>query len=90
MAAVIDIIPPTELMIDDVFTRLIFGVARQWDEQELLIMRALSQLDEDVSHYGEFELGSYLRALGVQEMILLVSQVMDQLRLKSPFAAKYW
>ena len=80
-----DITAPTELAIVDVFTKLIFGVEQQWDDQELSIQQALRQVDHNVYMDTNVEMGTYLRALGVQEMIKLVSRVKRQLQQGSPF-----
>ncbi|MCZ6831666.1 MAG: hypothetical protein O7F73_19150 [Gammaproteobacteria bacterium] len=80
-----DITAPTELAIVDVFTKLIFGVEQQWDDWELSILQALRQVDHNVYMDTDNEIGTYLRALGVKEMIKLVSQVKRQLRQGGPF-----
>jgi hypothetical protein len=74
-----DICASIELAIVDVFTQLIFGVDQQWGEQELSIVQALRKADHTVYTDSHGELGIYLRALGVQEMISLVSRVKTQL-----------
>jgi hypothetical protein len=85
MEEVVDITAPTELAIVDVFTKLIFGVDQEWDAQELSIVQAVRQVDHNVYMDSNGEMGTYLRALGVQEMIKLVSQVKSQLQQGSPF-----
>lgn len=66
--------PVSEIEIVDVFTRMIFG-----DEdislQELRIIQALSEVDQNVCLDSFAEIGTYLRALGVEEMIKLVTRV---------------
>jgi len=81
-----NITAPTELAIVDAFTKLIFGVDQQyWDDQEMSILQALRQVDPNVYLDSNSEMGSYLRALGVQEMIKLVARVKRQLQMGAPF-----
>lgn len=65
----------SEMLIVDLFTKLIFGQADELSEQELSIVQALRMADDNISMDSYQEMGVYLRALGVQEMIGLVSQV---------------
>jgi hypothetical protein len=74
-----DISASVELAIVDVFTKLIFGVEQPWGDQELSIMRALREADHRLYMDSNHSIGRYLRALGVQEMISLVSRVKIQL-----------
>ena len=68
-----------ELAIVDLFTKLIFGTAVNFSAQELTIVQALRCSDENISMDGSREMGVYLRALGVEEMIQLVSRVKNLL-----------
>ena len=66
---------PTELEIVDTFTKLIFGEANDYSGQELMIIEALRRTDSNVSLDSQKDMGVYLRALGVREMIGLVARV---------------
>ena len=70
---------PSEMVIVDTFTKLIFGEGAEYSNQELLIIQALRTADHNISLDSHREMGVYLRALGVREMIALVSRVQDQL-----------
>jgi len=65
----------SEMAIVDTFTRLIFGEEDHFDAAELRIINALRLVDADMSRDSHLEMGRYLRALGVAEMIQLVGQV---------------
>jgi len=69
----------SEMAIVDTFTKLIFGEEEGFSAGELQIIRALRAADVNVLLDRHREMGSYLRALGVREMIDLVSQVQAQL-----------
>lgn len=69
----------SEMAIVDTFTKLIFGEDDQYSTGELMIIHALRLVDDNVSADGHREMGHYLRALGVGEMITLVSRVRAQL-----------
>ena len=70
---------PSEMVIVDTFTKLIFGEDADYSNQELLIIQALRSADQNISLDSHREMGVYLRALGVGEMIALVSRVQGQL-----------
>ena len=65
----------SEIAIVDTFTKLIFGQESQYDADELQIIQALRAVDANVSAGCYRDVGVYLRALGVREMIALVSRV---------------
>ncbi|MEP0203780.1 MAG: hypothetical protein ABJ084_05890 [Halioglobus sp.] len=69
----------SEMAIVDTFTKLIFGESAQYSSQELLIIQALRLADANVALDSHGDMGGYLRALGVAEMIHLVSDVQQQL-----------
>ncbi len=71
----VDMKRASEMMIVDLFTKLIFGQVDQLCDQELNIVQALRIADNNISMDSYQEMGVYLRALGVQEMIGLVSRV---------------
>lgn len=71
--------PAGEMAIVDTFTRLIFGEQDPFSESELLIIQAFRLVDDGVARDGYAEMGQYLRALGVAEMIKLVTRVQAQL-----------
>lgn len=66
--------PLSEMAIVDTFTRLIFG-EEDYSSREDLIIEALRLVDTNVALDSRREMGQYLRALGVSEMIRLVSRV---------------
>lgn len=65
----------SEMSIVDTFTKLIFGEEADYDNGELRIIEILRIVDSNVSFDSHQDMGAYLRALGVQEMIKLVSSV---------------
>ena len=69
----------SELAIVDTFTKLIFGEESRYSDAELRIIQALRLTDDNVAHDGHRDMGVYLRALGVDEMIRLVSRVQGQM-----------
>ena len=66
---------PSEMEIVDTFTKLIFGMAEDFSARELDIIQTLRLVDANISLDQVDEMGVYLRALGVKEMIKLVSLV---------------
>lgn len=66
---------PSEMEIVDTFTKLIFGSSQDYSELEMAIIQVLRQVDGNIALNGLEEMGVYLRALGVAEMIRLVRQV---------------
>lgn len=70
--------PASEMAIVDTFTKLIFG-EDEYSPGEELIIQALRAADLNVSLDNHREMGLYLRALGVREMISLVGRVQKQL-----------
>jgi hypothetical protein len=69
----------SEMMIVDTFTKLIFGEQGAYSDLELGIIQAFRAVDTNVALDSHEQMGEYLRALGVEEMIRLVSQVREQL-----------
>ena len=67
--------PVSELLIVDTFTKLIFGEEGSFSSSEELIIQALRMVDHRVELDSHRDMGVYLRALGVAEMIQLVSRV---------------
>ena len=68
-----------EMAIVDLFTKLIFGGDHALDASELQILQALRQVDRGLGLESLREVGFYLRALGVSQMIELVTRVQQQL-----------
>jgi hypothetical protein len=66
---------PSELEIVDTFTKLIFGAEQEYTVTELGIIGVLRLVDDNVALDRVEDMGIYLRALGVNEMISLVSRV---------------
>ena len=71
--------PISEMAIVDTFTKLIFGQESQYRSSEQLIIQALRLVDANVAVDSHGDMGQYLRAMGVEEMIQLVSKVQRQL-----------
>ncbi len=69
----------SEMAIVDTFTKLIFGEDSRYTTQELHIIQAFRMVDTNVVFDSHRDMGAYLRALGVQEMIQLVTRVQQQL-----------
>tara|TARA_R110002110_G_scaffold405241_1_gene624227 strand:- start:62518 stop:62847 length:330 start_codon:yes stop_codon:yes gene_type:complete len=65
----------SEMSIVDTFTKLILGQEERFDDGEQLIIRALRKVEAAVSDDSHRDMGNYLRALGVREMIHLVIRV---------------
>jgi hypothetical protein len=68
-----------EMAIVDTFTKLIFGEEDDYSAGELQIIQAFRAADANVLLDSHRDMGEYLRALGVREMIELVSLVREQL-----------
>ena len=68
-----------EMTIVDTFTKLIFGEDGHFDELELQIIQCLRLAEPNVALDGHRDMGVYLRALGVSEMIKLVTRVQAQM-----------
>ena len=66
---------PSELEIVDTFTKLIFGSEQDYTATELSIIGVLRLVDNNVALDRVEDMGVYLQALGVNEMIKLVSRV---------------
>ena len=64
-----------EMTIVDTFTKLIFGEEGHFDELELQIVQSLRLAEPNVALDDHHDMGVYLRALGVSEMIKLVVRV---------------
>jgi hypothetical protein len=69
----------SELAIVDTFTKLIFGEENRYSDTELRIIQGFRITDDNVAVDGHRDMGVYLRALGVEEMIRLVSRVQAQM-----------
>jgi hypothetical protein len=74
----------SEMAIVDTFTKLIFGEDKRYSNRELLIIQAFRTVDTNVVFDSHRDMGAYLRALGVREMIKLVSRVQQQLASSVP------
>ena len=72
---------PSEMEIVDAFTHVIFCGADELSPEEASILDTLCRVDEVAASCssGDFPdgVGCYLRALGVKEMIQLVTRVRD-------------
>ena len=65
----------SEMAIVDTFTKLIFGEEDAFSPGEELIIEAFRMVDHSVVLDSHRDMGIYLRALGVAEMIQLVTRV---------------
>jgi len=79
----------SEMEIVDTFTKLIFGGETHYTDLESQIIQGLRSADPRLTLDNYADMGVYLRALGVREMIKLVSQVRLEMALghKLPPAA---
>ena len=68
-------VPVSEIAIVDTFTKLIFGEEGGFSSSEELIIQALRLVDHSVAQDSYREMGTYLRALEVTEMVQLVTRV---------------
>ena len=71
--------PVSEMSIVDTFTKLIFGENSDYSNCELRIIQAFRAADPNVLLNSHRDMGGYLRAMGVREMIELVGRVRQQL-----------
>lgn len=76
--------PVGEMAIVDTFTKLIFGEESEYSDCELRIIQALRVVDDNIAVDRYRDMGGYLRALGVQEMIGLVARVRATLAKGNP------
>jgi hypothetical protein len=67
--------PVGEMAIVDTFTKLIFGEEDAFSSSEELIIQAFRLVDHSVVLDSHRDMGIYLRALGVAEMIQMVTRV---------------
>jgi hypothetical protein len=74
----------SEMTIVDTFTKLIFGQESEYSDSDLQIIQTLRHVDDHVLVDSHRDMGIYLRALGVREMIALVSQVRQALSSSAP------
>ena len=63
------------MAIVDTFTKLIFGQESDYSDAELRVIQVLRIVDDNVTLDAHRDMGIYLRALGVKEMITLVTRV---------------
>ena len=76
--------PVSEMAIVDTFTKLIFGEEQDYSERDALIIQALRAADLSMASDSRREMGEYLRAMGVREMIGLVTRVQAELSAGEP------
>ena len=62
-----------EMSIVDVFTKLIFDAQSSLDDSEELVLSLLTHYDETLLKSTRRDISEYLRAMGVDEMIRVVS-----------------
>jgi hypothetical protein len=68
----------SEMAIVDTFTKLIFGEDDAYSARELRIIQAFRSVDTNVALDSHHDMGGYLRAMGVREMVQLVTRVQQQ------------
>ena len=68
-----------EMSIVDVMTKLIFDSDSELDSTELLVVELLGQVDHSLATESRRDVSEYLRAMGVDEMILVVGKIKKQL-----------
>ena len=68
-----------DMDIVDTFTRLIFAEEEGFGRRELAIVEALRCCEPELHAGDTAEMGEFLRALGVSEMIALVARVHRQM-----------
>ena len=71
--------PINEMAIVDTFTKLIFGQESHYSSSEQLIIQVLRLVDPSVAVDSHRDMGQYLRAMGVDEMIQLVARVQSRM-----------
>lgn len=76
--------PVSEMAIVDTFTKLIFGEEQDYSERDALIIQALRAAELTLAADSHREMGEYLRAMGVREMIGLVTRVQGELSTGAP------
>ena len=62
-----------EMSIVDIFTKLIFDSQSALDDSEVQVLELLAHYDETLLKASRRDLSEYLRAMGVDEMIKVVS-----------------
>ncbi|MCX2982679.1 hypothetical protein EYC98_17595 [Halieaceae bacterium IMCC14734] len=78
MNSLADSVVVTELAIVDLFTKLIFGADAELSQTELHILGALRAVESSLLLQSGRDVGFYLRALCVSDMITLVNRVHEQ------------
>ena len=76
----------SEMAVVDTFTKLIFDQSSEYSSEERSIIEALRLVDDNLLPDTPREMGAYLRALGVEEMIALVSHVVERFAGSPPAA----
>ncbi len=74
----------SKVAIVDTFTKLIFGEDSAYSAEDLRIIQAFRSTDTNVELDSHRDMGGYLRAMGVREMIQLVPLVQQKLMEGSP------
>ena len=64
-----------EMSIVDVLTKLIFDAEVELHGTELLVVELLGQVDTSLAASSRRDVGEYLRAMGVDEMIAVVNRI---------------
>ena len=67
-----------EMSIVDIFTKLIFDAQSALDESEVQVLALLTHYDETLLKASRRDVSEYLRAMGVDEMIKVVSELKSE------------
>lgn len=77
----------SEMAVVDTFTKLIFERETEYSADERAIIEALRRVDDNMLLDTPEEMGAYLKALGVSEMIKLVGRVVSRLADETPYSS---
>jgi hypothetical protein len=67
-----------EMSIVDIFTKLIFDAQSALDESEVQVLALLTHYDETLLKASRRDVSEYLRAMAVDEMIKVVSELKSE------------
>jgi hypothetical protein len=67
-----------EMSIVDIFTKLIFDAQSALDDSEVQVLALLTHYDDTLLKASRRDVSEYLRAMGVDEMIKVVSELKSE------------
>lgn len=76
-----------EMSIVDIFTKLIFDAQSALDDSEVQVLALLTHYDETLLKASRRDVSEYLRAMGVDEMIRVVSKLKSDYEKQSELLA---